>query len=126
MGDVLRRVGHAGETVGVVISVRGDFSVLVGDGRTAPTRVIGEADRGRVRIGDAGEAVPKVVSESCAVLLGVDHGGARTKDLLRRRGLNDENLLSPCVSGKVFSLEIPFYRTRTSPPKSIPQIQTSS
>jgi hypothetical protein len=37
---------------------------------------------------------------------------AHPATIIGEKGLNDDNLLSPCVSGEVLSLEIAFYRTR--------------
>ena len=82
MGDVLRGVGDAGETVGVVIGIGRDFSVLVRHRDAAAARVIGKADRGRVRIGDAGEAVAQIVSERGAVLLRVHDGSAVAAEII--------------------------------------------
>ena len=69
-------VSNAGETVGVVTSIRSDFPVLVGNGCAAATRVIAEAAKRGVWIGDLGEAVAEVICKGDAVLKGVDHGSA--------------------------------------------------
>lgn len=47
-------VGHASEAIGVVITVRSDVQVLVGDGGAAPTGIVAKAHRALVRISDFG------------------------------------------------------------------------
>ena len=52
---VVRRVGHGGQPVGVVVDVRRGSLVLIGHRSPPPTVVVPEADRAAVGIGDGGQ-----------------------------------------------------------------------
>jgi hypothetical protein len=49
-GDVIGRVGHRGQPVGVVEGLSCDLAVLVRHRRPPPTRIVSKADRTAVRI----------------------------------------------------------------------------
>jgi len=74
-GHRSRLVQHVQQLGQRIIAIRRIHAVRPVQARASAARVIGEADRNFIGIGDPGEAVSKIVSERGAVLEGVDHGG---------------------------------------------------
>jgi hypothetical protein len=77
-GHVVGCICHAGQAVRVVISIRGDFTVLVSDGGTASARIVCKAHKRGVSIGDLRHPVTQIVIKDGAVVSRVNHGKSGT------------------------------------------------
>jgi hypothetical protein len=87
MRDVLRRVGNAGETVSVVISVGSRVSVLVGYRGAAAARIVRKGgERGPIRICDLLQAIAQIIIEGRQPVGRVQDGCAVAAQIVRVRG----------------------------------------
>lgn len=86
VGDVARRVGDAGQPVGVVIGVCGGLVVLIRHRGAPPARIVGELRRGGVGIGDLGKPAHRVVGKRGLVVQGIGDRRAVAPRIVRVGG----------------------------------------